>query len=77
MHKVYHDDCPEDFKQLFDKSCGRYARSNSLVVPRVATEQGRMSARLCGPNPGGGGVLSIFVLRGCAVFQGIVFAYFF
>ena len=25
----------------------------------------------------GGGVLSIFVLRGCAVFQGIVFAYFF
>ena len=29
-------------------------------------------------NPGGGGgVLSIFVLRGCAVFQGIVFAHFF
>ena len=28
-------------------------------------------------EPGGGGVLSIFVLRGCAVFQGIVFAYFF
>ena len=25
----------------------------------------------------GGGVLSIFVRRGCAVFQGIVFAYFF
>ena len=27
--------------------------------------------------PGGGGVLSIFVRQGCAVFQGIVFAYFF
>ena len=26
---------------------------------------------------GGGGVLSIFVLPGCAVFQGIVFAYLF
>ena len=50
MHKVCHDDCPEDFKQLFDKSCGRYARNNSLVVPRVPTEQGRMSARVRGPN---------------------------
>ena len=29
---------------------GRYARNNSLVVPRVATEQGRMSARFRGPN---------------------------
>ena len=28
-------------------------------------------------SPGGGGVLSIFILRGCAVFQSIVFAYFF
>ena len=50
MHKVCHGDCPEDFKQLFDKRCGRYARKNSLVVPRVATEQGRMSARFRGPN---------------------------
>ena len=29
------------------------------------------------PCPGGGGVLSKFVRRGCAVFQGIVFAHFF
>ena len=50
MHKVCHGDCPEDFKQLFDKRCGRYARNNSLVVPRVATEQGRMSTRFRGPN---------------------------
>ena len=31
----------------------------------------------CATSPGGGGVLSIFVRRGCAVFQGIVSAYFF
>ena len=48
MHKVCHDDCPEDFKQLFDKSCGRYERNNTLVVSRVATEQGRMSAKFRG-----------------------------
>ena len=31
----------------------------------------------CNPlTPGGRGLLSIFVRRGCAVFQGIVFAYF-
>ena len=28
-------------------------------------------------NTEGGGVLSIFVVRGCAIFQGIIFAYFF
>ena len=50
MVALCHDDCPEDFKHLFDKSCGRYARNNTLVVARVATEQGRMSARFCGPN---------------------------
>ena len=48
-HKVCHNDCPEDFKQLFEKSCGRYARNTSLV-PRVATERGRMLAGFRGPN---------------------------
>ena len=34
------------------------------------------SAYVVRPKPGGGGLLSIFVRRGCAVFQGIVFRLF-
>ena len=50
MHKVCKDDFPDQFKQFFIKNCGRYAQNNSFIVPRVATEQGRMSARFRGPN---------------------------
>ena len=32
MLKLCHDNNPDDFKQLFDDSCRRYARHNSLVV---------------------------------------------
>ena len=60
----------------------KVGRFSNIVTPRIdfieemTPLMQTKTSGLCQRSPGGGGVLSIFVQQGCAIFQGIVFAFF-
>ena len=49
VHKLYHGDDRQDIKSYVTKNVNRYAKSDSLVIPRATSEKGRTSFSYRGP----------------------------